>query len=531
MPQNSFNDAAVEQAIGALLRRIPPAWSEFDRDGLTEIEEKGLFLLGAAAMVEKRTAFRVRLIGHPIAVHATVTATGEYGFAEAMEQVVAGAWQQWRADLEKRPLNEKLAFLCERIGIDQWRLTHEGVLARADIEAGDPATVCDFVLKRGFFDGKPRLLPDGRVSKREPVRGRGKGERLEFVSAEKLDPQGPAVAVNNWPEGASAIAAAFAPFFADLKPQGDPPAARATPSSNSPASAIARLVALADEVMALFDAMMGGYPDQDAVKAAADIVFVDHPNKTERWSGLPRLTFRGDVLPVETWRAEQRALTERWSSYCAMTNAICLAYATGARGRDLARRVLDTYCGWAAIRERLLDPGTLRTIHADVVAEAQLWGNQAERVASRAEAVVTGVRRLSEPDDPRFPEEATVMFRGTWHVFRAEHFVPAVEALRPYSRLARAADVPSATCAGDAEPIAQEMRSATPQFMGLTALANALGVPDSKKEAFRRKLERIRLKLGDDGFHEVRDPPRNAEKYLYNASHPRIQELAAKYRA
>lgn len=316
MPPRASDDVAIEAAIAGLIRRIPDTWTDFDRDRLTETEERATFLLVAAAMVEKRMAFRIRFIGHPTAVHATVTATGEYGFAEAMEQVVAGAWQQWRADLEKRPSSEKPAFLCERIGVDQWLLTHEGVLARGDIEAGDPATVCDFVLKRGFFDGKPRLLPGGRVSKREPVRGRGKGERLEFLPAASLDKQGPAVVVNNWSEGAAAIAAAFAPYFADLKPQGDPPATGAASSSGSPPSAIARLVALADEVMALFDAMMGGYPDQDAVKAAADIVFVDHPNKTERWSGLPRLTFRGDVLPVETWTRDQRVTPSQFLYQC-----------------------------------------------------------------------------------------------------------------------------------------------------------------------------------------------------------------------
>ena len=524
MPPSASDDAAIEAAIAGLIRRIPDTWTDFDRDSLTETEERAMFLLVAAAMVEKRLAFRIRFIGHPMAVHATVTATGEYGFAEAMEQVVAGAWQQWRAALEHRPSSEKPTFLCERLGIDQWRLTHEGVQARGDIEAGDPAPVFDFVLKRGFFDGQPRLLTGGRVSKREPVRGRGKGERLEFCPADKLDPQAPAVAVNNWPEGAAAIAAAVAPFFAELKPQDDPPTTSAAASSSSPPSAIARLVALADEVMALFDAMMGGYPDQDAVKAAADIVFVDHPNKTERWSGLPRLTFRGDVLPVETWSADQRALTERWSSHCAMTNAICLAYATGARGRDLARRVLDTYCGWAAIRERLLDQGTLRNLHADVVADAQLWGNQAERVASRAEAVVISVRRLSEPDDPRFPEEKTVTFRGTWHVFRAETFVPAVEALRPYSRLESVGGV-----AKEAE-IGSQLPPAKPSgLMGVADLANHFGIPAKNMHRFKKRLERERRGLGDGAFEEVQNPRPNTSRFLYNSNDPRIQEIAAEY--
>jgi hypothetical protein len=526
MPRNPFNDAAVEQAIEALLRRIPATWSECDRDGLTEIEEQGLFLLVAAAMVEKRMAFRVRFIGHPMAVHATVTATGEYGFTEAMEQVVAGAWQQWRAELEHRPSYEKPAFLCERLGIDQWRLTQDGVQARGDLEAGDPAPVLDFVMKRGFFDGKPRLLPGGRVSKREPVRGLGRGERLDFLPSEKPNTQGPAVTVNNWPEGAAAIAAALAPLLSELKPQSASPAIGAAQSSTSPPSAIARLVALADEVMALFDAMMGGYPDQDAVKAAADVVFVDHPNKTQRWSGLPRLTFRGDVLPIETWSAEQRALTERWSSHCAMTNAICLVYSAGTRGRDLARRVLDTYCGWAAIRERLLDPGTLRTLHADVVAEAQLWGNQAERVASRAEAVVIGVRRLSEPDDPRFPEEKTVTFRGTWHVFRAEHFVPAVEALRPYSRLESAGGVATEAAMGSQLPPARPSG-----LMGVAGLAKHFGIPQKNMHRFKKRLERERRGLGDGAFEEVQNPRPNTPRFLYNSNDPRIREIAAEYAA
>jgi hypothetical protein len=526
MPQSASDDAAIEIAIAALVRRIQETWTDFDRDSLTETEERALFLLVAAAMVEKRMAFRLRFIGHPIAVHATVTATGECGFTEAMEQVVAGAWQQWRSDLEQRPSNAKPAFLCERLGIDQWRLTQDGVQARADLEAGDPAPVLDFVMKRGFFDGKPRLLPGGRVSKREPVRGRGKGERLEFLPAVTLDKQGPAVAVNNWTEGAAAIAAALAPLLSELKPHGASPAIGAAQSSVSPPSAIARLVALADEIVALFDAMMGGYPDQDAVKAAADVVFVDHPNKTQRWSGLPRLTFRGDVLPIETWSAEQRALTERWSSHCAMTNAICLAYSAGARGRDLARRVLDTYCGWAAIRERLLDPGTLRTLHADVVAEAQLWRNQAERVASRAEAVVIGVRRLSEPDDPRFPEEKTVTFRGTWHVFRAEQFVPAVEALRPYSRLESAGGVATEAAMGSQLPLGRPSG-----LMGVTSLAKHFGIPQKNMHRFKKRLERERRGLGDGAFEEVQNPRPNTPRFLYNSNDPRIREIAAEYAA
>lgn len=67
---------------------MPELWEEYDADSLTATDSKALFLLVAAGMVERRIRFRVRLHTHPVGVEATVTATGEYGFAEAMEPVL-----------------------------------------------------------------------------------------------------------------------------------------------------------------------------------------------------------------------------------------------------------------------------------------------------------------------------------------------------------------------------------------------------------------------------------------------------------
>lgn len=89
-------DDLIETAVAALLRRVPERWEEYDADSLTATESKALFMLVAAGMVERRIRFRTRLHNHPVAVEATITATGEYGFAEAIEPVLASMWTEWR---------------------------------------------------------------------------------------------------------------------------------------------------------------------------------------------------------------------------------------------------------------------------------------------------------------------------------------------------------------------------------------------------------------------------------------------------
>lgn len=66
-------------------------------------------------------------------------------------------------------------------------------------------------------------------------------------------------------------------------------------------------------------------------------------------------------------------------------------------------------------------------------------------------------------------------------------------------------------------------------FMGGQDLADQLGVHPTRREAFAKRLERIRSNLGDDAWHEVREPRPNSPKYLYNAGNPRLRELAISY--
>jgi len=205
----------LQDAVAALLHRIPERWAEYDADALTATESQALFLLVAAGMVERRIRLRARLHNHPVAVEATITATGEYGFAEAMEPVLASMWGEWKDAYHAWRTGETrgaLLSVTEHLKPDEWRLTDQGALARADLDGGHAERALDFVLRRGFFDGQPRLILEPgreRVSPREAVRGYGQLVTMRKVQADAASP--PAVNVGNWKEGADAFAAAFEP--------------------------------------------------------------------------------------------------------------------------------------------------------------------------------------------------------------------------------------------------------------------------------------------------------------------------------
>ena len=62
-------------------------------------------------------------------------------------------------------------------------------------------------------------------------------------------------------------------------------------------------------------------------------------------------------------------------------------------------------------------------------------------------------------------------------------------------------------------------------FLGGTALAETLGIHPSRRDAFFRRLERQRISLGDDCWHEVREPRPNSPRFLYNADSAQLREL------
>lgn len=191
----------LSESIATLLRDAPDNWGETPApDG------EAVAALTAAGFVERRVTFTLRIPETDETVRATVEATGEHGLPAALEAVAQDLFARWgdhweelagRLGREPKPLvvREK----------DEWRLTEQGRLARADLESGNPAPL-DFAMKSGFFDGQPRRLPDGRITRREPVRGHGR-----LVEIKVLPATGPVeVAVTNWGEGAEAVAAAFA---------------------------------------------------------------------------------------------------------------------------------------------------------------------------------------------------------------------------------------------------------------------------------------------------------------------------------
>jgi hypothetical protein len=203
------NDA-LENVVEQLLRSVPETWAEFDLTASSASQEQALFLLTAAGMIERRVTLRLRMAGQPVTVEATITLTGETGLAQAMQFLLKDTWKDWREAFEKQlgsePKDEP-SFHCERVGNEQWRLTADGVLARSDLKKGNVTTVLDFVLRRGLFDGQPRMMPDGRIGQRPPVAGRGLLERMNRVKGDAA-PTG--MSITNWEDGAKVFAAAFA---------------------------------------------------------------------------------------------------------------------------------------------------------------------------------------------------------------------------------------------------------------------------------------------------------------------------------
>jgi hypothetical protein len=67
-------------------------------------------------------------------------------------------------------------------------------------------------------------------------------------------------------------------------------------------------------------------------------------------------------------------------------------------------------------------------------------------------------------------------------------------------------------------------------FLGGAALADALGVHGTRRDAFFRQLERQRTSLGDDCWHEVHEPRPNSPRFLYRVDSPEMRQLAKAYK-
>ena len=194
--------------VETLLRHAPDSWTDTSLDA-----NDAVTVLTAAGFVERRITFTVQLPGEERVQRITIETTGEHGLAEAMEAILHDWWARWGGRWQelRREIGGPIKPIIVRES-DQWRLTDQGRLARADFEKGDKRPI-DFALKRGFFDGKLRRLPNGRITRREPVRGYGRLVSIENASSGSL-----AVSISNWPEGSAAFAKAFAKAL-DVEPR------------------------------------------------------------------------------------------------------------------------------------------------------------------------------------------------------------------------------------------------------------------------------------------------------------------------
>lgn len=163
----------LDRAVLALLRSLPLKWGPLDPDSLTATEQEALKLLMAGGMVERRFSIRVSLLGHPDGFEATMTATGECGFAEGFEAVLKASWQAWAGDYLRDKAGapqDQPTFHCERIGVEEARLTAEGQQARADVEAGQARTVLDFLHRRTLVFMDRTVHGHGRTEKLRTVK-------------------------------------------------------------------------------------------------------------------------------------------------------------------------------------------------------------------------------------------------------------------------------------------------------------------------------------------------------------------------
>jgi hypothetical protein len=241
LPKTEAEAALLRPAIRKLLRTIPETWAEFDLDGLTAVEDNALFCLVAAGMVGRRGWYRTSILNHPTCFEVRFQATGEGGFAQAIEQAIAAeyatwgdAWRAWKAG-ETRDASP---FLVQIIAPQEWRLTNQGVIARGDLDGTNPDadsdTVFDYVLKRGFYGpgywlrlcySDPAKAAASRATienqrkhtgqdwtklPRPPVFGSGRAVELRTIQKPADDHS---VNVANWSDGANAFAAAFGSLF------------------------------------------------------------------------------------------------------------------------------------------------------------------------------------------------------------------------------------------------------------------------------------------------------------------------------
>lgn len=199
LPTTSEEVVQLQALIPRMLMKIPKRWQKWNPDSLTDMQERTLFLLVAAGLVERRCRLRMQMLGHPVSLEASLTTTGEAGVS-SLETGAAAMWHEWADAWQKWKESDTAGtspFHAERLAPEEWRLTAEGVTARKDLRAGKLSLVFEFVLKTGFFRN------------RKPVTGRSRLLKLDRKQTPERcasNDQNPvSLEISNWDEGAKAI--------------------------------------------------------------------------------------------------------------------------------------------------------------------------------------------------------------------------------------------------------------------------------------------------------------------------------------
>lgn len=195
LPKSPQEADLLQRSIERLLRQIPVEWETIDLDAITAFDGRAMVLLLAAGLVERKVGLRIDSLIDSFAADIEFVATGEYGVAEALQPVILQMWLQaqesYGAWLEQH--GDKPTARCIMTS-NAWRLTDQGVIARADLDQteDDRSLVFEFVLRVGRF------------ARRDSIRGAGQLKRFDRPASST--PADHPVTVTNWDQGAEAFA-------------------------------------------------------------------------------------------------------------------------------------------------------------------------------------------------------------------------------------------------------------------------------------------------------------------------------------
>lgn len=165
----------LAETVARLIATAPEEWAPTPTRDIDSINR-----LTAAGLIERRIAAKIKLPGSGNVERIVIEITGEGGLGEAVRSLAA----RWAEVCAGKFEAGRPVFPIVVVESDEWRLTDQGIIARADLTAGSQVPI-DFVLRRGFFNGRPRLVGD-RLVQRHVVHGRGRLVGLESVADDKL---------------------------------------------------------------------------------------------------------------------------------------------------------------------------------------------------------------------------------------------------------------------------------------------------------------------------------------------------------